>query len=200
MCTSYLTPNGYYDEAFQVPLKDLDKIRQLDLHTYNLLKKAIELGDTYIITNAAGGWVEYSSEKYYPNTHSLLSKIVVISARDHFEKMFPTNSKEWKMNTFAAIQKNYNTELLTNIVCLGDSTIELEAGLLLASKFSHACIKTVKFKEIPKLDELCKELLLVLDEFNTIFKSVKNLTIKVERKPINNPVENGAIPNSRALQ
>jgi len=96
--------------------------------------------------------------------------------------------------------KNYNTELLTNIVCLGDSTIELEAGLLLASKFSHACIKTVKFKEIPKLDELCKELLLVLDEFNTIFKSVKNLTIKVERKPINNPVENGAIPNSRALQ
>ena len=52
----------------------------------------------------------------------------------------------------------------------------------LASQFNQAFIKNVIFREMPKLDELIKQLKLVSTQFNTIYSSVKNLTIKVEKK------------------
>jgi len=45
---------------------------------------------------------------------------------------------------------------VTNLVCLGDSNIEMEAGIHLATKFPRALIKTVKFWEGPSPDELVK--------------------------------------------
>ena len=53
---------------------------------------------------------------------------------------------------------------------------------ILASKFSEAFIKTIKFREAPKLDELLKQLKLVYAQFGSIYSSIKNLTIRVERK------------------
>jgi len=58
----------------------------------------------------------------------------------------------------------------------------MEAAHILASKFSHAYIKTIKFREAPRPDELNKQLNLVLDQFDKIFSSIKNLTIRVEKK------------------
>ena len=72
--------------------------------------------------------------------------------------------------------------LVTNIICIGDSLFEMEAGRILASKFSEAFIKTVKFKEAPKMDELIKQLNVVYLQFGTIYSSIKNLTIRVEKK------------------
>ena len=58
----------------------------------------------------------------------------------------------------------------------------MEAGKILASNFIHAVIKTIKFMESPRLEELNKQLNLVLNQFNTIFSSSKNLTVRVEKK------------------
>ena len=80
------------------------------------------------------------------------------------------------------MQKTLDMNLVTNLLCLGDSIIEMEAAHILASKFSHAYIKTVKFRECPKPEELHKQLNLVIDQFSTIFSAVKNLTIRVEKK------------------
>jgi len=80
------------------------------------------------------------------------------------------------------MKKNFDTELVANIICMGDSIIEMEAAHVLASKFSQAFIKTIKFREAPKPEELVKQLGLVADQFSTIYSSVKNLTIRVERK------------------
>ena len=58
----------------------------------------------------------------------------------------------------------------------------MEAGRILASRFTEAFIKTVKFKEAPNLDELLKQLKVVSSQFGIIYSRIKNLTIRVEKK------------------
>lgn len=182
LCTTFLTPNGIFYDNLKIEKKDLEKITKLESLTYSILNSSIEKGDTFIITNAAPGWVEYSAKRFYPKVFPLLSKIHIISARGEFEKKHPGDSRQWKILTFLKMVKIIDTKLVTNLICLGDSLIEMEAAHILASKFSHAFIKTVKFRENPSPEELFKQLQLILDQFEHIFSAVKNLTIKVERK------------------
>ena len=182
LCTSYLIRNGLNDENIQLSLKDKDKISKLEISVYKLLSTALEKGDVFIITNANSGWVEYSAQKYYPSILNLLKNIKIISAREEYEYYFPDDPRMWKIQSFLNIQRMLNLNLVTNIICLGDSFIEIEAGKILGSKFNQAFVKTVKFREFPKPDELNKQLNLVLNQFNFIYKSIKNLTIRVEKK------------------
>lgn len=185
LCTTFLTPNGIFYDNIKIEKKDLEKITKLESLTYNILKSSIEKGETYIITNAARGWVEYSAKRFYPKVYPLLSKLNIISARGEFEKKHPGDSRQWKILTFLKLVKIIDTKLVTNIICLGDSLIEMEAAHILASKFSQVFIKTVKFRENPTPEELFKQLQLILNQFDHIFSAVKNLTIKVERKSKN---------------
>ena len=180
--TSFLTPGGVFDENIKISSVDNEKLLKLEQAALKLLTDAIEKGKVYIITNAGKGWVEYSAKKFYPSVLPVLEKIKIISARGMYEKIFPGNSRQWKIEAFLNIQKNVNMKLVTNIICIGDSLFEMEAGRILASKFTEAFIKTIKFREAPKLDELLKQLKLVCVQFGTIYSSVKNLTIRVERK------------------
>ncbi|MCQ2819478.1 MAG: hypothetical protein MJ252_19620 [archaeon] len=182
LCTSFLSPGGVYDEDVKLSDRDWERIRKLEVNVLNLLKIAKEKGDVYIITNAGPGWVEFSAEKYYPSVFPLLKEVKIISARGQFEAQYPGESRKWKIFTFLGLQKELNSDLVTNIICLGDSVIELDAGKILASKFTQAYIKTIKFKESPKPEELNKQLILVAAQFNSINAAVKNLTIRVEKK------------------
>ena len=49
----------------------------------SLLKKSIQKGEVFLVTNAAYGWVEYTDTKFYPNTLKLLKQIKVLSAKVH---------------------------------------------------------------------------------------------------------------------
>jgi hypothetical protein len=180
--TSFLTPGGVFDENIKLPAIENDKLSKLEQTVLKLLTEAVEKGSVYIITNAGNGWVEYSANKFYPSIMPVLEKIKIISARGLYEKMYPGNSRQWKIEAFLNIQKHLNLKLVTNIICVGDSLFEMEAGRILASKFTEAFIKTIKFREAPKLDELLKQLKLVCIQFGTIYSSIKNLTIRVERK------------------
>ena len=63
-----------------------------------MLKTAKRLGKTYIITNAAEGWVEMSAKRFLPKIlKELDSDVTIISARTRYEKAFPSNHFEWKM-------------------------------------------------------------------------------------------------------
>ena len=126
--------------------------------------------------------MEYSAERFYPKITPILDKIQIISARGQYENEYPGNSRQWKIEAFLMLQNTVNLQLVTNIICLGDSLFEMEAGRILASRFTEAFIKTIKFRESPKLDELIKQLKLVVKQFSSIYISVKNLTIRVERK------------------
>jgi hypothetical protein len=182
LCTSFLTPNGIFTDDIKISDKDIEKIKKLEISAANILKQAISKGDTYIITNAAPGWVEYSAQKFYPEVYKLLKQVSIVSARGEYEKMYPGDSRQWKILAFLEMLKNFDNSLVTNLICLGDSVIEMEAAHILASKFSHAYIKTIKFREAPKPEELNKQLNLVIDQFFKIYSAVKNLTIRVEKK------------------
>ena len=180
--TSFLSPGGNFNSNMKLSKDDYTKLLKIEKKVLELLTKAIEKGDVYIITNAGKGWVEFSSKLYYPSIIDILSKIKIISAREEYEKIFPGDSRKWKIQAFLNLQKYVDVKLVTNLICLGDSSFEIEAGRILASKFSEAFIKTIKFKEIPKLDDLIKQLNAVCNQFNYIYSTVKNLTIRVEKK------------------
>ncbi len=184
LCTSYLNPTGVFtneDDELISP-KTKEKLVMLDTTVFEILSQAMKLGETYIITNSEPGWVEYSAERFYPKSETLLKKIKIVSARREFEKRFPGDNRQWKVQAFLNMLKSIDTNLVTNLICLGDSTIEMEAAHVLASKFTQAFIKTVKFKESPKPNELNKQLRTVSEQFNKIYNSIKNLTIRVEKK------------------
>ena len=181
--TSFLTPKGIFEDKNELNPKDQARIKKLEETVKNLLSVAVKNGDIYIITNAGEGWVQFSTRKYYPSIEEIITKkIKIISARSLYEKKYPNDSKKWKIEAFLNIKKSVNNDLITNIICLGDSVFEMEAGRILASKFIHAVIKTIKFRENPKPEELNKQLNLVYNQFNSIYTSSKNLTIRVEKK------------------
>ena len=180
--TTVLTPGGIFDEDMELPEIDIEKLLKLEELTSKILTEAVEKGNVYIITNAGKGWVEYSAKRFYPSILPILSKIKIISARGQYEKVFPGNTRQWKIEAFLNLQKSVNMKLVTNIICIGDSLFEMEAGRILASRFTEAFVKTIKFREAPKLDELIKQLKLVCLQFSSIYSSIKNLTIRVEKK------------------
>jgi hypothetical protein len=182
MSTTFLTPHGIFRDDLIINKKDLQKIKNIDELVYLLLNKSIENSDTYIITNAQKGWVEFSAKKFYPKTFSILGKLKIISARDNYEKIFPGNSKQWKIKTFLKFAEILDKNLITNLICLGDSNIEMDAAETLYLQFSKAYIKTIKFKENPSLDDLIKQLSLIIEKFSFVVSAIKNLTIRVEMK------------------
>ena len=182
LCTTVLSPCGYFDDNMIILPSKLEKIQKLEILVKKLLTITTEKGDTYIITNSEPGWVEYSCKRFFPNTFPLLSKIKIISSRGLYEKKFPKDFKTWKIMAFNEIIKNYEKNLPTNIICMGDSSYEIEAAHGLAGKFPNGFIKAIKFREYPKIDELINQLNLVLDKFNFIYSACKNWTITVDKK------------------
>ena len=184
--TSFLAKSGYFSENIILAEKEQEKIikklDQIEKKIIELINISLTKGEVYIITNAAFGWVECTSKKFYPNFYKILDKIKIISARRECENTFPNEVQEWKMQTFLNLRKNFNNNLVTNIICLGDSMLEIEAGRFLANHFQEAFIKTVKFKENPKLDEIYKQLILVIKQFNLIHSSIKSLIVRVEKR------------------
>ena len=182
LCTTVLTPYGYFDDNMVILPFKMEKIKKLEILVKKLLTKTTDKGDTYIITNSEHGWVEYSCKRFFPDTFELLNKIKIISARELYEKEFPNDFKTWKTNAFKDIIKKYKLNLPTNIICMGDSTCEIEAAHNLEEKFPNGYIKTIKFRELPKIDELIIQLNLVLDKFNFIYSACKSWTITVNKK------------------
>lgn len=183
LCTSYIAPTGALGEV-EINKKDRETIGNLDILVYKLLSKTLEKGKVFIITNAAPGWIEFSSKKLYPKSAELLSRVRIISARGLYEKRLPGDMRQWKTRAFKYAMDSINIKrtIPTNIVCFGDSIIEIEATYNIKDIFANAFIKTIKFKESPTLVELEKEIKVILSQFETILAAIKNLSIKVAKK------------------
>lgn len=181
LCTSFLLRIGDVDKSSE----DLKALKPLDDGVSKLLLKAIGCGEVFIITNSEDGWVEYSAKFFLPKTLDVIidNKVQIISARSKFQHHYPCDMKRWKQEAFLDMKKRFDTNIVTNLICLGDSSVEIEAGHMLARQFSKAMIKTVKFKENPLPEELVKQVELVLEKLDTIFVKLKNLTVRLEKKP-----------------
>lgn len=183
LCTSFL--NLRHDTA--PPPAVQNQLKNIERVGCQLLELALKLGQTFIITNAMKGWVEYSAIKYIPGLLKTLQKVEIISARGDYEHAFPGNYSEWKIQAFLEVQRQLNSEIITNLVALGDSNIEMDAVHVMGNEFSHALIKTIKFRESPSPEELVKQLELVLQKFEKIILNARNLKIGLERKWVNSP-------------
>jgi hypothetical protein len=161
-----------YTELFSILEKSVLKILNLSL------KK----GDVYIITNSSIGWVQFSAEKYYPKLKSIINKINIISARNEYEDSYPGEAKLWKQKAFLNLKNKINLNLATNIICVGDSIFELEAGKILASKINNSFIKTIKLKQNPCPEDLVKQLDLIGNKFNYIYSQIRNISIRIDKK------------------
>ncbi len=186
LCTSLINKYGYYSEMKKYPMNDLIQISLLEAFVMEILEKSFQKGDTYIITNSEKGWVEFSCKKFFPNLFPLLSKLKIISSREKYEKMHPYNFLMWKMEVckYFAKDYNYNINLPTNIISIGDSFADIEAGRSLENKFKKCFIKTIKFVKFPGVKDLIEQLGLILDKFEHIISSCYNWNIKVEKKII----------------
>ena len=185
LCTSYLQPTGALIDM-EINKRDKEVITNLDSIVSKLLIKTMNLGIVFIVTNGAPGWVELSSTKFYPKTAKLLQKIKVISARGLCEKKYPGDMRQWKNVAFKfALDSldDINKNIITNIICFGDSIIEMEASYNLKEYFPDAYLKTIKFKESPSHNELEKELKIISSQLDSIINNYnKNLSVKVIRK------------------
>lgn len=180
LCTHYLSKLGFVD----LPDSVFENLAPVDESASKLLLKAIECGQTFIITNSAEGWVQYSGKLYLPKTYQVImdKNIKVISARTGYEDVFPGDTHRWKVEAFLDIECLFDKNIVTNLLCLGDSHIEMDAAHVLAQRFSQAMMKTIKFKEKPRPDELVKQQELVRENLEMIYMSTKNHTIRLEKK------------------
>lgn len=65
----------------------------------------------------------------------ILDKITIISARARYECHFPGEVNKWKLNAFLETQRDLDEAMITNLVALGDSMMEMDAAHNLALKF-----------------------------------------------------------------
>jgi hypothetical protein len=177
--TSFLMSNG---RNANTKNNSIDMISKLEKNIFILLEMCIKKGNVYIITNAEAGWVEQSSKQYYPNLQKLLSKVTIISARDKYHLFFPADPEFWKIQAFLDITKTIEKDKVANIICIGDSHIEIEAGNKLREQLSEPFIKTIKLRECPHPFELNKQITLIINKFDDIYNVAKNLTISVGRR------------------
>ena len=179
LCTSFLNSR---EDAMNITSKAVkSQLKLLEEAVIRLLTVSTKLGNNYIITNAMKGWVEYSSSLWIPEVVPLLQNFTVISARHEYEQKFPGDFHQWKLQAFLEMTKLFDVGTVTNLICLGDSNIEMDAAHTLVQCYQNACIKTVKFRDCPNPDELVKQLDLVYEKFEKICLSGKNMTIRLER-------------------
>lgn len=177
--TNFLSQEEIIDENLPKKYEEIFSI--LEKVIIKVINLAINKGDVYIITNSSIGWVEFSTNKYYPNLKKYLDTIHIISARSEYENFYPGKLKIWKEKTFLNLKKNINLTIPTNIICFGDSIIELEAGKKLASKINNSFIKTIKFQENPEPEDLIRQLNLIIKKFDNIYSIVKNVSIRIDK-------------------
>jgi len=175
LCTSWLRDHGDSDPATRARL---DAIAG---EAKELLELVSTLGETFIVTNAQSGWVEYCVSTWCPSLASVLGMMRVVSARDMAVANFPEDPVMWKIEAFRELRKQFSSDVVTNLVVLGDAEYEMNAARIMAAEFNLAMVKTVKFQPLPTPLETLQQLRLINSKIEKIFGAPRNLTVSLER-------------------
>lgn len=178
-------------------------LRILENRVLSLLKTAVTLGTVLIVTNAGDGWVELSSSRFLPAVRAFLQanyrSIKVISARARYVDAYREDPLQWKARTFAdELDAIYDVPCQLSfpfhVVVLGDSVGDRYAAHLAASALTEAgkpiVLKVVKFLERPTIDQLCKELEVLLDHIHAMTSYQGPFDVSMYREPPLPPAQN----------
>jgi hypothetical protein len=180
LCTNFLSRF----EGLPVSQTILRQLQACEEASGKLLQAALSLGQTFIITNAQTGWVESSAECWAPSLLPLIQKVHIVSARSKYEEEYPHDPMKWKNEAFLEVRRLLNSQVITNLVSLGDSEYEMEATQAMGKEFREATIKLVKFAETPSPEELLKQLEMVLNEFETIVGKAQSVRVRLQRPEV----------------
>ena len=181
--TTHLNPSKnnlfFYENANEKKIMET-----IESYIEEILNKSLSKGTVLIITNSSKGWVESCAKFYYPNLIPILKKIYIISARELYSEKYPGDPLTWKINAFNDLKERFNFIKckITNIICIGDDNSEIIAAKKLGESINECLVKTIKFRDAPKLKELIKQLILINDQILRVYKYPKNLTIQVNKK------------------
>lgn len=137
----------------------------------DFLKKATELGQVVIITNADPAWVYETSELYLPEILYYLRVIPICSARQ-FAQKGPNDMKYWKYRAFNCVIQQFSNsfEGIKNIVSIGDSQWDRDAvfGVFETNKNVQIMPKAVKFLGSPSFEALGEEILILTSKLEEV--------------------------------
>mmetsp|Transcript_61204 Transcript_61204/g.142458 ORF Transcript_61204/g.142458 Transcript_61204/m.142458 type:complete len:311 (-) Transcript_61204:83-1015(-) len=147
--------------------RDSRQLRELEQTVGSVLRTAMRLGETMIVTNGCGTWVQESSRAYLPGLVPTLENLAILSARAMYEHLHPNDPVSWKRRAFRRVLRRKRAEGYEglNLVVLGDQSAEMQAAHISAKVFHGPClIKTVKFVESPSAEQLLGQLRKVAQE------------------------------------
>jgi len=161
------------------------QLQQLEKAIAGILRIAMRLGETLIVTNGKESWVQESAKRFLPRLLPTLERLTIRSARADYEKAFPGNPLMWKCQAFLTILGGIRGGLVPrdntlNVVVLGDSPVEMAAARRAAKELGGTLlVKTVKFVESPSIAELVGELHQVALQLANIVFEGKNLDVRL---------------------
>lgn len=182
LCSSVLSSNGIKLDTCLDGYPDL--LRQLDDLSTNIitiLQIAATYGEVHIVTNGETGWVQLSAQKFVPRVVTVLEelKVRILSARTTFEERFPESPMQWK---FQAFQMNLaelysGPDCIKNVLSFGDSHAEREAIRAVTRGLPYTRTKSIKFAERPSIEQLQRQLELVVNCFQYINNHEEDLDL-----------------------
>merc|ERR1711884_907001 len=101
------------------------------------MSQSLQLGHTFIITNATASWVQCSAQNYLPEFLPMLENVKVISARSEHEAQYP-DMDQWKIQAFLQLGRSLEIEAITDIIVVGDSKLEMDAATALSVSFANS--------------------------------------------------------------
>eukprot|EP00182_Erythrolobus_australicus_P001887 CAMPEP_0185831062 /NCGR_PEP_ID=MMETSP1353-20130828/1257_1 /TAXON_ID=1077150 /ORGANISM="Erythrolobus australicus, Strain CCMP3124" /LENGTH=253 /DNA_ID=CAMNT_0028529085 /DNA_START=393 /DNA_END=1154 /DNA_ORIENTATION=+ len=159
------------DDEFDLPEFVRLQLEELEVLTIGLIEAAMKKSGVIIITNAETGWVELSGARFMPRLLEFVQaqQLLVISARSTYEKDFPGNPSDWKIQAFInEIGLQFPLMDGLNILSLGDGVSERDASHAVARSLPLSRVKTVKYIERPTIEQLQKQVSLVHSSFNDL--------------------------------
>jgi hypothetical protein len=180
LCTSYLNYKNCLTGLDHLPESKRETLRSIDKASAQLIELASSLGQTFIITNALECWVEYTAKVWAPSLVPLLEKVKVVSARSQYEGQHPGDVPKWKEEAFKDVGRNFDKEVVTNLVSVGDSHYEMDAAETMGKEFQHAAVKLVKFRPQPSPEELMKQLTYLVGRFEKIVSKAGNHAVDLQ--------------------
>lgn len=149
--------------AIKQEMCTLSHLELLSKIAESLLKTAMELGETIIVTNGKDSWVQDSASLYLPKLLPILARLKIVSARALHESTYPADPMRWKRETFKQLivkeRGDLDAKTGLNLVVIGDQRPEIEAARFVATLLGNdSKVKTVKLHEFPSVGELFGQL------------------------------------------
>lgn len=170
------------DEASQLSAQQREELGTVSRNAAKMLHVAKQLGTVVLVTNAERGWIELSCQKFLPTLYPSLESVKLLSARSEYERPDLQSPLEWKLKAFESeISRVFreNRSGRKNILSVGDCCYEREAVIHATAQLPNCLTKSLKFVERPRIDQLCREHVLVASIFKDVIKHDGNLDLSI---------------------